>query len=132
MNLPLDFQLTTARFRLRAPSEADIPHIFSATRYPGFNDGMVWDTPATPEELQEPLRRSLDDWTLGRAFSFTIEMREGSDFVGRVGIRPTQQPNQWNIGFWVHPNLQGQGFMKEAARAVVDFGFEHQIGRAHV
>jgi ribosomal-protein-alanine N-acetyltransferase len=124
MNLPLDFQLTTARFRLRAPSDADIPHIFSATLYAGFNDGMLWDPPATVEELQEPLRRNLEDWTLGRAFSFTIEMREASVFVGRVSIRPTLQPDLWDIGFWVHPTLQGQGFMKEAAGAVIDFGFE--------
>jgi len=34
-------------------------HIWSASRYPGFNDGMVWDTPTSMDDLTEPLRRSL-------------------------------------------------------------------------
>jgi ribosomal-protein-alanine N-acetyltransferase len=125
MNLPLEFQLTTSRCRLRAPNKADIPHIFSATRFPGFNDGMLWDPPASEEELLEPLRRSLDAWTSGQSFSFTIERLEKAEFVGRIGIRPgpNPRPNIWDIGFWLHPTQQGQGLMTEAAQAVVTFGF---------
>jgi ribosomal-protein-alanine N-acetyltransferase len=127
MHLPLDFQLTTPRCRLRAPSAEDIPHVFSATRVAGFNDGMLWDPPASEEELLEPLRQNLEAWSSGVAFVFTIEMRQDANFAGRIGIRPgpRPRPNVWDIGFWLHPNHQGRGLMTEAAHAVVDFGFGH-------
>jgi len=123
MNLPLDFHLLTPRCRLRLPNETDIPHVFSATRYTGFNDGMLWEPPSSKEELWEPLKRSLRAWSAGEAFTFTIEKEADHEFFGRISIRPTNDPEVWNIGFWTHPKHQRQGLMTEAARAVIDFGF---------
>src|SRR5580658_8912434 len=123
MALPLDFQLATARCRLRVPSERDIPHIFAATRYVGFNEGMAWDPPSSEEELRGPLQRNLEAWKEGQDYSFTIEGKEGSDFFGRIAIRRTSQPGLWNMGFWLHPAHQGKGLMTEAARGVVALGF---------
>jgi ribosomal-protein-alanine N-acetyltransferase len=122
--IPLTYILETPRCRLRAPSEADLPHIFEATRYGGFNEGMLWDPPDTLDELQEPLRRSLAAWEAGEAFGFSIDLREPSLFVGRISIRPAGQPNHWNIGFWMHPEQQGNGYTREAAAAILHFGFE--------
>ncbi len=123
-NLALHFQLITARCLLRAPSQADIPHIFSATRVPGFNDGMLWEPPTSEGELQAPLEQNLEAWKTGHAFTFTIETQKDSTFVGRITIRPASGISVWDIGFWLHPNQEGKGFMTEAARAIVDFGFE--------
>jgi ribosomal-protein-alanine N-acetyltransferase len=124
MNLPFNFQLTTARCRLRAPDRKDIPHIFSAARYTGFNDGMLWDPPASEKELQAPLERNLEAWRTSHAFTFTIEEMDGLAFAGRITIWPSSDPKVWNIGFWLHPTQQGKGLMTEAARAVFDLGFE--------
>jgi ribosomal-protein-alanine N-acetyltransferase len=44
--------------------------------------------------------------------------------VGRISIRPAGQPNHWNIGFWMHPEQQGNGYTREAAAAILHFGFE--------
>ena len=123
MILPLDFQLVTARCRLRMPAPADIPHVFSATRYAGFNDGMRWDPPASEEDLRAPLERSLEGWKTGRDFAFSIERKEDSIFLGRIDIRSSPNPAVWNIGFWLHPAQQGNGYMTEAGQAIVDFGF---------
>ena len=125
VTLPLEFTPLTPRCRLRCVSEADIPHVFSATRYEGFNDGMVWDAPATMEALQEPLRKNLEAWAAGTGFCFTIESRQGRIFLGRVSIKKVEGDGVWSIGFWTHPQHQGQGYMSEAAKAIVDFGFGH-------
>lgn len=93
---------------------------------------MLWDPPDSEEELREPLERNLKAWSAGQAFNFTIERREDREFVGRVSIRPTPDPEVWDIGFWTHPRLQRQGFMTEAAQAVVDFGFEKLGAKAIV
>lgn len=123
MQLTDEFILETPRCRLRQPNAADISQVFSATRFPGFNDGMLWDPPATVEELQAPLMRILQSWRNGEAFTFSIDRKQGGVFVGRIGIRPTDRTDTWNIGFWLHPQHQGNGLMTEAAQAVLNFGF---------
>jgi [ribosomal protein S5]-alanine N-acetyltransferase len=65
VQLPLTFEIGTARCRLRAPTTEDIPHVFSATRYVGFNDGMLWNATEMPSELEAPLVRSLKAWAEG-------------------------------------------------------------------
>lgn len=123
MTFPTTLTLETTRLRLRLPSEADIPHVFSATRYQGFNDGMLWDPPEHPDEITASLARSLIAWEKGAAYQFSIDDKASGRFLGRLSIRPADQPGRWNIGFWTHPESQGKGFMTEAVGAVLDFGF---------
>lgn len=127
MHFPLELQLVTARCRLRAPTRAELPHVFSATRYPGFNDGMPWDPPASEAELEEFFQQSVAAWETGDTFTFSIETLADATFLGRIAIRRTPDPRVWNLGFWLHPSQQRKGFMTEAALAVVEFGFE-QLG----
>lgn len=123
LGIPLDMVLTTTRCRLRAPDEADIPYIFSASRVPGFNDGMLWEPPATLAELSAPLVAGLAAWTAGTAYTFTLETKENAKFVGRIDIRKAQEVGAWTMGYWVHPSAQGKGYATEAANRVLEFGF---------
>ena len=125
MFLPVSFRIVTPRLILRIPSEADIPHIFSATRQAGFNDGMAWEAPEMEAELIAPLERSLESWKIGTGIAFTIEQQQTGDFLGRISIRKTKTANIWNIGFFTHPNHQGKGIMTEAVKAILQFGFTH-------
>jgi [ribosomal protein S5]-alanine N-acetyltransferase len=126
-----DFTIQTARCLLRCPIEEDIPHIFSATHVAGFNDGMLWDPPATIDELHEPLRENLLAWEAGTAFTFTITALHLKIFLGRIGIRQSEQVNVWNIGFWTHPEHQRQGYMTESAQTLMQFGFD-QLGAIRI
>jgi [ribosomal protein S5]-alanine N-acetyltransferase len=117
--------IETERCLLRAPSQEDIPYIFSATCFPGFNDGMRWEAPATIEELNQPLQNNLLAWENGIAYTFTIVDRHSEEFIGRIGIRKDSKiQDVWNLGFWTHPTHQGLGYMTEAAQAVLKFGFD--------
>lgn len=116
--------LETERYRLRIPNLKDIPYVFSATRFEGFNDGMLWEPPTEIDELMEPLENGIQAWESGKAFSFTIVARGSDQLLGRISIRKTQEENVWNVGFWTHPQSQKQGIMTEALNAVLQFGFE--------
>ncbi len=131
MNFPRDYIIKTQRCRLRRVSENDIPHIFSATRFKGFNDGMLWDPPSNKEELYEPLKHNLEAWDLDTAYNFTIESLQEEMFIGRISIRKTSEEGTWNIGFFIHPLEQGKGYMTEAVRAILDFGFT-QLGATRI
>jgi [ribosomal protein S5]-alanine N-acetyltransferase len=122
--IPQDFTIETARCLLRCPSVEDIPDVFAATRFAGFNNGMQWEPPATIEELEEPLRSQILDWEAGRTFSFTIADPASNRLIGRIGIRKTNRLDVWNIGFWTHPEHQGRGYMTESLTAIIAFGFD--------
>ncbi|WP_169154756.1 GNAT family N-acetyltransferase [Brasilonema bromeliae] len=124
MRIPKTYRINTERCILRCVCEQDIPHVFSATRFQGFNDGMLWEAPQSIEELHEPLQRNLQAWDFGLAYTFTITCVYTSTFLGRISIRKHNEvEGVWNLGFWTHPEYQRQGYMTEAARAIVEFGF---------
>lgn len=123
MKLSKSYIIETQRCRLRHVSLEDLPHVFSATRYQGFNDGMLWEPPTKEEELIEPYQHSIICWENGEAYTFTIESKESKNFIGRISIRKGEILGVWNIGFWTHPIYQGQGYMTECAQAILDFGF---------
>lgn len=125
IDLPLTHTLETDRLRLSIPTEADFPHIFSATRYAGFNDGMPWEPPTDLSELVNPLHNNTRAWQEGTAFGFTVHKKDTDEFLGRISIRKVEGPGTWDIGFWTHPQHQGKGIMTEAARAMLEFGFIH-------
>ncbi|MEM6429471.1 MAG: GNAT family N-acetyltransferase [Deinococcota bacterium] len=129
--LSLTLTLTTPRLKLRAPSSDDIPHIFEATRTAGFNDGMLWDPPATIDELQEPLRRNLEQWRQGRAYTFSFIRTKDEVFIGRISLRQTDVKDVWDVGYFCHPKHQGQGYTTEALAAVLELGFT-QLSATHI
>jgi ribosomal-protein-alanine N-acetyltransferase len=119
------FVIETTRCRLRKFSRRDISFIFSASRYAGFCDGMMWSPPDAEEDLLETHEASEVAWASGRAFTFTIEKLISTEPIGRIVIRREEEDEPWTVGFWIHPVHQRQGYMTEALRAIVDFGFEH-------
>lgn len=133
--VPASEVLLTTRCRLRQPNEADIAHVWTATRVAGFNEGMRWEAPDEIDALRAPLRHNREDWDRGTQYSFTVESRDAKDFIGRVQLRCEPGPHRWTLGFWTHPEAQGRGYAAEAAAALLDFGFDRLgavvIGAAH-
>ena len=123
MAVTLETTLTTDRLMLRSVDLSDVDLVWEATRFEGFNDGMTWEPPGSREEIIEVTRRNLSRWKQGVEYVFTVELQDLACAVGRVGLHKEEQPDTWNIGFWIHPDHWGNGYAPEAARAVLDFGF---------
>lgn len=124
MKIEKSLILETNRFLLRIASEEDFPFIFSATRFEGFNDGMLWEPPGSEEELIKPLINTLKAWEAGVAYGFTIVEKQTNQQLGKISIRQTKTDHVWNIGFWTHPESQRKGVMTESVAIILRFGFE--------
>ena len=124
MKIYKDFTLESVNLILRIPSEKDFPHIFSASRHEGFNDGMLWEPPEDYSDLIKPLENNIQAWEEGKGYGFSIDSKVEQRFVGRVSIRETSDTSLWNIGFWTHPDVQNRGIMTEAVSLIIKFGFE--------
>ncbi len=107
MVLSSDIILETDRCKLRQIKKEDIPFIFSATRYKGFNDGLLWDAPESEDELIEGYEeRVIKTWNEGKSYAFIICLKEKDKALGSISIRK-EFDRVWTTGFWLHP--QGQG-----------------------
>lgn len=123
MNIPQHYIIETDRLVLRIPSLEDNPFVYSATRFEGFNEGMVWEPPNHADELIKPFEDVIQAWQNATAYNFTIVNKNNENLLGRISIRKEQQEKQWNIGFWMHPEQQNKGYMSEALVAIIRFGF---------
>ncbi len=131
MNYPRDFTLQTDRCVLRHPSLADIPYICSAAHVPGFTDGMQWSPPLFQDDLIDPHEDNCKAWEEDRAYCFTIASLSSGVFLGRITIRKQEDSGVWDLGFFTHPNHYGNGYMTEAVREMMRFGFE-QLGATQI
>jgi ribosomal-protein-alanine N-acetyltransferase len=61
----------------------------------------------------------------GRAANFAIRLRPGGQLIGSVGLRDIDREHlQAELGFWIGLEWWGQGYAREAAAAMIGFGFE--------
>jgi ribosomal-protein-alanine N-acetyltransferase len=61
----------------------------------------------------------------GRAANFAVRLSAGSPVIGSVGLRDIDAEHlQAELGFWIGKEWWGHGYAREAAAAVIRFGFE--------
>lgn len=124
MIVPLDKVLTTKRLSLRIVNLDDIDLVWQATQFQGFNDGLTWDPPKSPDDLVPITNRNVQNWKDGCEYTFTVIHTTDQTPIGRVGFRKLVDSDIWNLGYWIHPDYWGNGYATEAAKAVLDFGLE--------
>lgn len=88
MSLSPNIIIETDRCKLRITKKEDIAFIFSATRYKGFNDGMLWDAPKNEAELIETYKDGVTKaWHERQSYGFTICDKFNDEPLGRINIR---------------------------------------------
>lgn len=64
----------------------------------------------------------------GRATNFAVRLAPGPTLIGSAGLRDIDPEHlQAELGFWIGREWWGRGYAREAAMAVIRFGFE-QLG----
>ncbi len=60
----------------------------------------------------------------GERFSFAVVRHEDDRFIGSVSITLAHGHDRAELGYWIGKPYWGSGYASEAARRVVQFGFE--------
>ena len=117
--------LQTARLTLRPFAPADAPEVqrlagakeIAATTlnipHP-YEDGMAAQWIAThPQAFNE-----------GKQVTFAMERNSDSALIGAIGLHDIRdRHSRAEMGYWVGAPYWGQGYCTEAARAILDYGF---------
>lgn len=117
--------LATERLRLRPLVNADVPALH---RF--YNDPEVrrylWDNQeVSTEQVQDIVVQSQSCFEAFGAGFFAIEMLDTpGEITGFCGYRRFEGSDQPELLYGILPEFWGQGFVTEAAKAVLTYGFE--------
>ncbi|MQR94442.1 GNAT family N-acetyltransferase [Fictibacillus phosphorivorans] len=129
--LDIPLQLNTKRLILRAPLQFGDEEIVNDAIKGSFNELKAWlslfqEIP-TIEETDILLKNAYINFLKRESFRFLIfEKDGGKDFIGTASLhRIDWDIPKCEIGYWMNTKFCGNGYMTEAVKELVDFGFNH-------
>lgn len=113
--------LRTERLVLDLPTEADVDPIFEACQDAGIQRYTTVPSPYARTDAETFVARIPSDWEAGQNLTWVI--RGDGTLVGTIGIYRVNGKGDGEIGYWMAPGSRGAGRLREAATAVIDWGF---------
>ena len=125
-----DGTLETERLELRPPCMDDLPFVLQEMNTPAMMR-YLGDATFPPERIREGLEADISAFAEARWHRWTVWRSEDAVRVGRCGLfridteaAPKELRDQRHIGWMLAQRFRGCGYATEAARAVLDFGFD--------
>ncbi|MEZ4987926.1 MAG: GNAT family N-acetyltransferase [Saprospiraceae bacterium] len=132
-----NYIIPTKRLVLSLPEEKDIDRLVTLA-----GDARISATTATMPYPYE--QKNAEDWIAmaskgvetGDRYIFALRLKESLDLIGGIGLHLNILHNRAEMGYWVGHPYWNQGYMSEAASAMIDFGFRqlelHRIYAHHI
>ena len=77
------------------------------------------------DEMEVHCRKSLSEFIARENFTFSIYDRDGHTFIGSTGLhKPNWDVPSFHIGYWIHKDFEGKGFILESTNALTRYAFE--------
>lgn len=115
--------LETERLLLRVPTHEDAAAIQRVVNHPDIAK-MTMNIPYPyPDDGAKTWIKSLTA-SESQHYSFLIILKETGEIIGSIGIHPHERFSRAEIGYWLGINYWNKGYMSEACRRIIDFGFE--------
>lgn len=114
--------IATERLLLRPFRESDLEAIFKCCRNPNLGKNAGWK----PHDTLEDSREALHTVFLSQKSVWAIVLKENQQLIGSIGIISDprrENPAARMLGYWLDEDYWGNGYMTEAVKAVIDYGF---------
>ena len=85
---------------------------------------LPWTVNASLEETTTFLEGAAKRWSAGTGWCFVILSEEAVAGVIELSSYDPMLASA-EVGYWIRSDLAGRGFMTEAGRALLDFGWDH-------
>jgi RimJ/RimL family protein N-acetyltransferase len=119
-------KLETKRLSLRPLTFADASWIQKVASVRQIADTMISIPHPYPDgEAERYISKQMFEFERGRSVTFAIEQNPEKLFSGIIEIRDIEREHsQAEVSFWLAVAAWGQGYMSEALKPVLCFGFE--------
>ena len=124
---PEDLHIETERLLIRPYTVADAASVKNGIdeSLSHLKEFMPWAR-YEPEAViykEKRIERWLQDILNDKDYTLGIFDKKKKHFIGSTGIHCRSTPGIFEIGYWVHKDFEGQGYITEATKALTDFAF---------
>jgi ribosomal-protein-alanine N-acetyltransferase len=119
-------ELESIRLAIREihPREASFIHFMRSD--PEVNQFVTRKATTSVEDASKFIEDRLLDNRLKKAFYWSIYHKKDGKMMGSICLwRLDFNKMEAEVGYDLHPSFHRQGFMTEAVKKVIDFGFSH-------
>jgi|SRR5581483_4969284 RimJ/RimL family protein N-acetyltransferase len=118
-------KLMTARLILRPFTLDDAPRVqmLAGARQVAEMTGHM-PHPYPDGAAEEWIYSHAAEWKRGEGVTFAIARRDNGELIGAIGLTIHPAHRRAEMGYWLGVPYWNQGYMTEAARAVLQFAFE--------
>jgi ribosomal-protein-alanine N-acetyltransferase len=117
--------LETARLRLRLFEPDDAPAVQQLLNDPEVTGTLMDKTlPYSLDDARVMIAASHDGFARGTAYVFAVVRKLNNDLVGYGDIEVRPDHRRGEIAYWIGRPYWWQGYATEAAKCLVQFGFE--------
>lgn len=110
--------IETKRLILRAWTMDDAPALFEYAKSPLVGPAAGWQPHESVEVTKEYLTQAIkEDET------WAIVVKDGDRVIGSLGLHATRVDSVRELGYVMHPDFWGNGYMTEAVKAALRFAF---------
>ncbi|MCR2813663.1 GNAT family N-acetyltransferase [Microbacterium sp. zg.Y1090] len=113
--------LRTSRLELSLPTPADADAVTEAAQDPEVPRWTTLPSPYTRTHADDFIALAAQWWEDETELTWAI--RHDGQWIGMIGLQHLRPGGDAEIGFWMAAGARGQGYLGEAARAVIDFSF---------
>jgi RimJ/RimL family protein N-acetyltransferase len=122
MGIPV---LTTHRLTLRPFTPDDAARVNDLLATPEIADTTLNIAHPYPEGAAERwIASHVTAAADGTGWTWAIALRDGGELIGAIGLGVVAAHRRGSLGYWLGVPFWNHGYMSEAARRVVAFGFE--------
>ena len=116
--------LETQRLKLRALTMDDVPLLYEMRTNPLMIRYTDRARLQTMEEAVEKMKLILDSVEKKECLAWAIELKESKTQIGDISFwRLVKEHYRAEIGYALLPDYWDKGYMREAARCAIDYGF---------
>lgn len=115
--------IETKRLILRELKRSDARSVFEYAKDPRVGPNAGWQPHTTEEDSLEFINYAIKKRDFGQPGIFAIIVKDSYKMIGTIEIHSYQEFKA-EIGFVLHPDFWNQGYITEAAKAVIIYGME--------
>ena len=127
----------TERLTLRKLTPSDSADMYEYSRRDAVTKYLLWYEHENEHITREYLAYVADAYKRGAFYDWAVTLTDSGKMIGTVGFTKFDLPNNSaEIGYVLNPEYAGKGIATEAAKKIVNFGFNflklHRIEARHM
>lgn len=116
--------ILTPRLTLRPVRMSDAEDLYEYSRDPEVARHVLWDAHQSIHQTRNYIRFLIRQYRNAAPSTFAIALRDSGKVIGTIGFMWVQTENRSaEVGYSLSRAYWNQGYMSEALKAVVEFGF---------